>query len=227
LELEGSFDTLGRWMAHYIAELITRAEKTTGEDKSIVEHDCSTAILTLWRHRSELPNGSRPFEELEPIFRAVESLDPDSDVPRYFRGVRPPKEETPATTEQENWLNLVAGLDYSAKVLIGYCLAEAAGASLDKSKEWVKLAEGIDIDGAPELVIRFISKVADENAEIDPHESLRSLLRDRLTRLRGFLKIGETLANTLDANLQALSPTKQDQADGRQIVLFSRPTLPD
>jgi hypothetical protein len=226
-ELDGSFDTLGRWMAHYVADLIARAEKATGDDKSIIERECSTAILTLWRHRSELPNGSRPFGELEPVLRAVESLDPDSDIPRYYRGVRPPEGETAATPEQENWLNLVNGLDYSAKVLIGYCLSEAAGASLDKSREWVKLAEGIDTDGVPELIIRFISKVADENAEIDPNESLRSLLDDRLKRLRGFLKIGDALANTIEANLKALPPAKQDSSDGESMALFSRPSIPD
>lgn len=227
LELDGSFDTLGRWMAHYVADLIARAEKAAGDDKSVLERECSAAILTLWRHRSELPNGSRPFGELEPVLRAVESLDPDSDIPRYYRGFRPPKGETATTTEQEKWLNLVTGLDYSAKVLIGYCLAEAAGASLDKSREWVKLAEGIDTDGVPELVIRFISKVADENSEIDPHESLRSLLGDRLKRLRGFLKIGDALANTLEANLEALPPAKQEPSDGESMVLFSRPNIPD
>lgn len=93
-------------------------------------------------------------------------------------------------------------------MLIGYCLAEAADAALDKSKEWVKLAAAIDSDGVPEIVIRYISTVADVNKEIDPHESVRSLLNDRIKRLRGFLGVAESLTNALEERLQALPLVK-------------------
>ncbi|WBK01229.1 AVAST type 3 anti-phage proein Avs3b [Methylocystis parvus] len=213
LGLEESTDTLGRWMAHHVADLITKAEKVTGDEKSAAERECFAAILALWKHRSELPNGKRPFEELEPIMRAIESLDPENDMPRYYRAARPPKGEAAETSEQEKLLSLADGLDYSAKVLIGYCLAEAAGAALNKSKEWVKLATAIDGDGAPEIVIRFVSTAADVNKEPDPNEGIRSLLNDKVKRLRGFLGIAESLANTLEERLEALPPPKEELLD--------------
>ena len=128
LGLEESTDTLGRWMAHHIADLMINAENAIGDEKAAAERKCFDAILELWKHRSELPNGKRPFEDLEPVMRAIESLDPEDDTPRYYRAVRPPKGETVETSEQEEWLSLVDGLDYTAKVLIGYCLTEAADA---------------------------------------------------------------------------------------------------
>lgn len=208
LGLEKSTDTLARWMAHHVADLITRVEKATGDEKNAAERECFATILDLWKHQSELPDGKRPFEELEPVFRAIESLDPENDTPRYYRSARPPKEEAADTSEQGRWLELADGFDYSAKVLIGYCLAEAANAALNKSKEWVKLAEAIDGDGVPEIVIRFVSTVADVNNEVDPDEGVRSLLSDRIKRLREFLCVGESLAEALEERLQAIPPTK-------------------
>ncbi len=45
-------DTLERWMAHHIADLIYRAEASEGIDKVEAERECKDAILQLWRFRS-------------------------------------------------------------------------------------------------------------------------------------------------------------------------------
>ncbi len=200
-------------MAHHVADLVTKSEKATGDEKSAAERECFAAILALWKHRSELPNRKRPFEDLEPVMRAIESLDPENDTPRYYRAARLPKGEAAETSEQEKWLSLVDGLDYSAKILIGYCLAEAADAALDKSKEWVTLAAAIDGNGVPEIVVRFISRAADANKAPDPNEEIRSLLKDRIKRLRGFLGTAESLANTLEERLLALPSSKEELSD--------------
>lgn len=227
LGLEESTDTLGRWMAHHIADLITKAEEAEGDDKASAERECFTAILELWKHRSELPNGKRPYEELEPVLRAVESLDPENDIPRYFRAARPPKDEAVETADQENWLGLIEGLDYTAKVLIGYCLAEASDVALDKTKEWVGLAAAIDDQAAPEIIIRYVSAATDINKKQDPNQKVRSLLEDRIKRLRGFLQISESLADTLEERLQALPPIENDSEDEESLVLTSRPEPPE
>lgn len=205
LGIESSVDTLGRWMAHHIADLIISAENATGEEKDLAEKNCFEAILVLWKHRAELPNGKRPFEDLEPVVRAIESLDPDSDTPRYFRSARGPKGEVKEQSEADTWLAMVDGLDYSAKVLIGYCLSEAALAAVDKSKEWVKLAEAAKTeDGAPEIVIRFVSSNADLGKDPGPNAEVRRRLQDRLGRLEGFIKLAESVERDLKDRLEAL-----------------------
>lgn len=203
-------DTLGRWMAHHIADLIVSAENATGEERDVAEKSCFEAILALWKHRAELPNGKRPFEDLESVVRAIESLDPDSDTPRYFRSARAPRGETEEQSEAATWLAMVDGLDYSAKILIGYCLAEAARAAVDKSKEWVKLAEaaGVD-DSASEIVIRFISSNADLGKDQDANAEVRQRLEDRIGRLEGFIKLAEPVAVDLKARLEALPPLEE------------------
>jgi len=196
-------DTLGRWMAHYVADLIATTKSTTGEEKGFTDKKCIEAILDLWKHRAQLPNGKRPHENLEPVVRAIESLDPDDDTPRYFRSIWPAQGEAEKQSEMEAWLDVARDLDYSAKVLIGYCLAEAANAALDKSKEWVKLAEaaGAD-DGISEIVVRFVSKEADLGREPNPTDVVRVQLQNRIKRLEGFTKLAETVLRDLKTRLE-------------------------
>lgn len=212
-------------MAHHIADLIAKAENATGEEKQSAERTCFEAILALWRHRAELPNGKRPFENFEPVIRAIESLDPEDDTPRYFRSARPPRGERVEKSEAETWLDTVSGLDYSARILIGYCLAKAADAAVDKSEEWVSLAEAAGAEGGiTEIVIRFISSKADLGKESDPNAEVRRRLEDRLRRLEGFTKLAEAVAGDLRARLEALPPPKESEdSAGDHTVLSSAP----
>lgn len=212
--MEPSVDTLGRWMAHHIADLIAKTESATEEEKSASEKACFDAILTLWKHRAELPNGKRPFEDLEPVIRAIESLDPADDTPRYFRSVQSPQRQSKEKSEVDQWLDMVRGLDYSAKSLIGYCLGEAARAAIDKSEEWVRLAEAAATeDGAAEIVIRFVSSNADLGNRPDPNVEIARQLQDRIERLEGFTRLAEAVVGDLRARLNGLPPPagKEDQ----------------
>ena len=84
LKQEHFFDTLGRWIAHYVAELIVAAENASVIDQQNAKRKCFESILELWSHHSNLPNGLRPFEELEPILRALAYLDPKNSPLRKF-----------------------------------------------------------------------------------------------------------------------------------------------
>jgi hypothetical protein len=61
LQLASSTDTLGRWMAHRIAELITAATTADSpEESEAAQSACMDTILALWRHRSAWPQGWPP-----------------------------------------------------------------------------------------------------------------------------------------------------------------------
>lgn len=203
--MEPSVDTLGRWMAHHISELVIRCETEDGERKEAARRECFDAILALWRHRSELPNGKRPFEALEPIVSAVESLDPEDETPRYFRQARPLRVRGEEESEAESWLTLVDDLDYSAKLLIGYCLAQAANSVIDKSAEWVKHAEAAGLEKGPtEIVVKFVAPDNERNKEPDQNEKLRERLEERQDRLSRFVTMAEALADALKSQLNSL-----------------------
>lgn len=203
LGLDPGDDTLSRWMAHYIAELIEGAETATVEDRQEKLAKCAETILSLWKHRYELPNGKRPFEEFEPIYRAIESLDPDNDTPRYFRPVRNAADKSEENDGARKWLELADGLDYSAKLLIRYCLEQASQDALDKSQEWVKLAEvaGLE-DGIDSPVIRFVTAEKEIDVQARTDERTRKLLEDRIDRLNAFKKMADALASNLRRKLE-------------------------
>jgi hypothetical protein len=136
--------------------------------------------------------------------RTVASLDPEDDTPRYYRMIRPPKDEAAETSNQEKWLRLAEGMDYIAKVLIGFCLAEAAASALDRSTEWVKRAEEIGDEGSYEITIRFLSRIEESNKPADPHAEQRKRLADRIKRMQAFMGLAESVVETLAERLEKL-----------------------
>lgn len=227
MNVDGSADTLGRWMAHFVAELIDEAERTTGPEKAAAQDRCFTAILELWSHRAKFPRGMRPQQELEPILRVVESLDLATEYPRYYPSAQP-SENDPQSAEVEKWLDLARGLDYSAKLLIRYCLSQAADLETDKSKEWVKLAEAAEADaGVSEIFIRFISTTKDLGDDGKVNEGLRKDLEDRLQRLRAFRGLAEGLAEHFQAQLDDLPEVDISNDNEERIPIYSSPPLPN
>lgn len=202
LGLDQSVDTLGRWMAHYIAELIQDAEKASAEEKPAKMQACCDAILNLWKHQHVLPGGKRPFEELEPILRTLDSLDPENDTPRYFRSERAVVDDAKENDETKSWLKLIDGLDYSAKILIRYCLTQAAQNALNKSLEWVSLAEAAGVDESAEFpLVRVMFEDDNVLKASDPDEKERKHIEDRVERLESFAEMAMAVAKELRQKL--------------------------
>ena len=205
--LDQSVDTLGRWMAHYLAAKMEDAEAATGEAREQKMSECSDAILKLWAHRSELPKGKRPFEDFEPVFRALRSLDPDDTTPRYFREVRAEVDQDAENDLTKQWLDLASGLDYTARVLIRYCLAITAREAVDKSRDWVGLAGAVagedDIDIR---TVQFITDDVDALVSENPDDSEREKIEDLLKRLEAFADFSQTLASHLRGQLEPATP---------------------
>jgi hypothetical protein len=198
LGIDQSVDTLGRWMAHYIAELIQDAEKAHPEERPAKMRACCDAILNLWKHRHTLSNGKPPFEELEPLLRTLKSLDPEDDTPRYVRSIRTVANAAEKNDEAETWLKLVDSLDYSAKILIWYCLTQAAQNAINKSVEWVALAEAAGADEGIEFPL--IRVIIDEDSmlkESDPDVEARKRIEERIERLERFAKMAMAVVSDL------------------------------
>ncbi len=209
LGLDQSVDTLGRWMAHYIAELIQDVENASVEEKSVKQQACCDVILNLWQHRHILPDGKRPFEEFEPILRTLDSLNPDDDTPRYFRAVRAVVDDAEENDETKSWVELIDGLDYSAKILIRYCLTQAAQNALNKSLEWVDLAEAAGKDETAEFsLIHIISEEDGTMKDYDPDEEERKHIKDRIKRLESFVEMAMVVVSELRKKVQETQETK-------------------
>lgn len=212
LELADSVDTLGRWMAHYVAGLMHGIESETGADRLARQTELRDAVLALWEHRFELPNGTRPFRDFEPILRALESLDPESTSFRYFLSSQTPDDESSESEEARQWLELAKSIDRVSRMLICHCLASAANAALDKSMEWVSLAERAGIDDNPEsMIVRFVVEQSDLSREPDPNDYQRSVLQERYEKLETFRLLAAGLADDIKKRLSGLAESTQDQ----------------
>lgn len=81
LGLEPGVDTLSKWMAHHIAELITDVESQTDpEVKRNKETQAAESISKLWQHRSKYDNRINPLHDLKPILQVLQTLDPNRNV---------------------------------------------------------------------------------------------------------------------------------------------------
>ena len=203
LGLDQSVDTLGRWMAHYIAEKIEAAESATGESRDQKMAECGDAILKLWAHRSELPNGKRPFEEFGQIFRVLQSLDLDDPTPRYLRQARSAVKQDDEGDAVKQWLNIASGIDDAARGLIRYCLATAAQGAVNKSRDWVVLAE--EIAEEEEIDIRTVRAIV-EDVEVlhseNPDDAARAKIEDLLKGLETFTALSCALSSHLKGLLE-------------------------
>ncbi|WP_234732447.1 AVAST type 3 anti-phage proein Avs3b [Acidocella facilis] len=209
LGLPETSDTLGRWMAHHVAEMMEDARRSDGAERAIKEAACAEIVLKLWQHRKAWPNGQRPLEDFEPIFRTLESLDTKPAAPRYFARVRRAMRMEPDIAADEvevpkvtNWLEAASTLDDTARALIRYCLTRALEHTAGRSEEWLNLAKAAmsndDSDlQAMELVIR-VAGILDTDPE---HDDERRDLQELSERLDAFANVASELSAHLHAKL--------------------------
>jgi len=75
LKLEPGVNTLGRWMSHYVAELIHKSENCeSSEEEAILKRECFDTILKLWQNMEHLPNVTKPLTDLEPLLELLDAL---------------------------------------------------------------------------------------------------------------------------------------------------------
>lgn len=80
LGLEDSNDTLGRWMAHHVAELITAAKEAKNKaHRAVTEERAVETILKLWEHRTTLPGQAYPLAQFREILELLSKLTPDAN----------------------------------------------------------------------------------------------------------------------------------------------------
>jgi|GEM_PF-2291194 len=147
-QLNGRDDLLASWMAHYIAEKLEAAKRAPPKKRAVADDECAKAILQVWQHRNALPEGTRPFESLEPLLRTLASLRVDQAPYRHF--MPPPRNTTTEPTERDRLFQLAEGIDYTARLSIEWILQEAGEQAVATGRPWIKrmraagLAEGVE-----------------------------------------------------------------------------------
>lgn len=85
LGLEDGVDTLGRWMAHYLAELIDEAANgSTAAKRTKARKEAVAAILKIWHHRTSLLGKAYPLAPYRDVLKGMARLQPGSGLFGYF-----------------------------------------------------------------------------------------------------------------------------------------------
>lgn len=194
LNLDHGVDTLARWMAHYIAEQIEKAENSTGAEKKEAEERCYETILKLWNHRSSFPKGSRPFENFEPIIHTLVRLDPENERHFFFENRKEKKDGVPE--EVQKWLDIADGIDEAARVWLKYVFEQASLAATDGSTiEWLENLVAIQEEDNFSVIFRElhgdIDDIWGEGKKED--ERKRKIIVSRIKKLEAFAELNQFL----------------------------------
>jgi hypothetical protein len=126
LDLDQSVDTLGRWMAHYLAMKMCEAENAVGKEKAILEKECFDTILQIWDHRWKKNANSNPIKNFEPIFEFLTKFNPNGNDPFYYNDLRDiRKTVTNEKSRVDSWLEVARHFDKYARICVDYALANA------------------------------------------------------------------------------------------------------
>ena len=207
LDLEQSVDTLGRWMAHHISELIVEAEKPEGSDSAEVEDRCREAVLALWNHISVFPRGHRPLENIEPLLATIQALDPENQAYFYQSEAQSQIEQSTLSEQAKDWLELSRGIDYSARLLIGMCLKNTANEITEEKRDLLELARSLNADTPITYVVKTLTDEQEKSDEEQKTEVIREAiktLKNRRERLRKMVEMSELLVSSIDDDIKSM-----------------------
>jgi len=209
LALDDSVDTLGRWMAHHLAELISNLEKASPDSRYEKEAEIRAAILDLWAHRYSLPNKTRPFADFVPILRALESLDPEVSESRFMMKYQLPDSDGDESVETKNWLQMARSLDSGARKLINFCIQQAAAGSLNSAAEWVQAAVNADVDDVLEVrIIQFYTEADRFLKTLGEDSGANKIIEERIAALDTYVEAANIMREHLSAALLKKDATK-------------------
>lgn len=209
LSRESEADMLCRWMAHYIAEQMVVIEHASAAEKAAAEERCFRTILSLWDHRASLPNGRRPFEEFDPIFRGLIELDPESRHSYYFRPPLPENEKRGHKPDSvQRLIDLIFGIDYTARALMRWALDEATRNALtERTKTFLEVTIPNSFKRDIEL-IGLLSPPVEEPRNI-VHGPTGVVIKERLDKLEAFCELCARVRQSYQKQLGSSPPKRR------------------
>ncbi|WKZ40508.1 MAG: hypothetical protein QY328_00465 [Anaerolineales bacterium] len=198
LGLEDGNDTLGRWMAFHLAELINTAENDSSvATRSKARKEATEIIIKLWERRANLPGNAYPLAPYKHVLQVLDRLRPSENPFAYFNRYES-KQDQLSVELFDNLTRLVISL-LLMKVVPATRPAKANVAAIETLDEaelqvwksitqWVELLEIEDKSSQAKR-----TKKADKShaVQINYEEIAMSLIRSistTLTELEGELK---------------------------------------
>lgn len=204
---ERSTDTLARWMAHDIAELIHQVEHASDVESHMARNACRNAILALWQHRAGAPGRLSQMGTLEGWTRLLRSRNAHS-MDRLMGQRRRSAEE--GMSEAEASLALASHLQTVAEPLTRAALHIAAQAADPRVKEEAALAALAKVESAETKVTRILFSWSDKAST--RKEEMRADIQKSVAT---FNESAELILRALD-QLSAAEGASDDQTGARE-----------
>ncbi|WP_333888134.1 hypothetical protein [Sphingobacterium siyangense] len=217
--LEPGVDTFGRWMCHYIAEQMVKADNSVGSEKELAEKVCFETILKFWQHRWQLPSGLRPFESFEKILSVLERLDPEKPRNFYYHQI-PSREDSSIERNpvQEKWIKFAEDIDKAARVCLEVVIEKCAEEAKDEDTDyWLKygrkIESGIDIQIIDGLTDLDFSSLLDDKHDDDLLKSNQdkelikyevALIKSRIEHIENLSKMNSIILKELKSRLKKI-----------------------
>lgn len=221
LNLENSTNTLSRWMAHYVAELITKAESESSDvKKRKFETECCDTILKIWANRKHLPDGARPLSTLTNILSVLNA------IKRKKKSIEPWRRfDTEDLTPWGKFTRrTVENYDYLITLAISANLTKE---TLKKEKEW--LEHGGLLSDEERTIIEQLDYLIERDEEYgikivfyDPNKKEEKKPTDRQTkildRLQALITKQDEIFEELKKSIlgQALSAGKKPKTKNKK-----------
>jgi len=216
LGLEYSVDTLGRWMAHYIAEKIVSAENCVSKaEKVSLNKDTFETILKLWEHRWSLSSRMWPLEDFKPILEVLKRLDPDRHEPFFYRLSEHDLSEMCKDglhqKELSAYIKTVVEIDKIARIWIDTILHKAASLSNNEKVQTI-LENAANLSDTEDIQIVRILSEDSLNEPLDEERWERKergkTLESRIKELERYAELNNVL---LDHYRKELAAIQEDQ----------------
>jgi hypothetical protein len=204
LGFEHGVDTLGRWMAHHLAELIDKAENgVTAAERSRARKNTAETILKIWEHRATLPREAYPLAPYKELLKVLDRLRPDDNPFRYFG--------PPAETRREQ---LAANLfDSLSRLIIALLLMKVSDL-----EEAVKVDNAV-VDALSETEQRVLTAIQQWSDLFAPLP--KSSRRTRKSKQGGGARVNlnKAAVSLIDSITTTLAELRSElQVPGRQLV---------
>jgi len=128
-------DIVGRWLAHHLADLITRCGAAPEDEE--LGSTTRDVILTLWQHKSGGRFRREPYGYVRPVLKVLERLEPDPEPWAFYRTFsdsnKPPANELSAYP----LLLAACDVDREAAQLIRLAVAVASKDAISREEPWV------------------------------------------------------------------------------------------
>ena len=135
LGFEDGVDTLGRWMAHHLAELIDKSETSSTESERLRARKTATeTIVKIWEHRRSLPGKAYPLAQYKNALMILDRLHPDSNPFWYFTRPTDTERDRLAAELFDGLTRLIIALLY-VKIPYGEITEEANSAATEALSE--------------------------------------------------------------------------------------------